>query len=248
MTSRMKLLAVMGVMSLGIGCGEAATNPLAPPESGSAVVLCNDELAPCDQPLDPVAPDPGYVVVNPCAECSGAPIIYSTKVVVAVDAAGTITGHSEMEAWGNSYNITMAVGGSIPGGQSWSSPTVSDGYSSGLFTVSGGSTRFSARSPVAILATGQRCGLTATGYGTFKAEIKAPITGLTWRQQSKWDQATPVLQKACTDTSTPPTEVDVPNPVGGGSNDPTIRSEMIPCWDHYLVTNGIWYYQYTWCG
>lgn len=245
--NRMKWLAVLGVVSLGIGCAEASTNPLPPPESGSTVELCNSELTPCDNPIDPGAANPGFVEVNPCVGCSGAPIIYSTRVVVAIDANGTITGHSEMEAWGNAYLITMSVGGSIPGGQTWTSPTVSDGYSSGLFTLGGASTRFSARSPVAILATGQKCGLTATGFGTFKAEIRAPVTGLTWRSQTKSDQATPVVQKPCTDDAAP-REVDVPSANGGGGSDPTIRSELIPCWDHYLIINGNWYYQYTWCG
>lgn len=246
MTSRMKLLAVLGVMSVGIGCAEAATNPLAPPESGSAIVLCNSELSPCDAPIDPVAPDPGSVVVNPCAECSGAPIILSTKAVVAIDAAGTITGQSEMEAWGNAYNITMTVGGSIPGGQSWTSPPVGDGYSSGLFTLGGASTRFSVRSPVAILATGQKCGLTATGYGTFKAEIRAPVTGLTWRQQTKSTQATPVLQIACADDTTP-REVAVPSDPAGGGYDPIGRTELPTCWDYYWVSGNSWTYLYRIC-
>lgn len=247
MQRRLKWLAVAGVVSLVTGCADAATNPLTPPASGSSVVLCTEDAAPCDSPIDPGSPDPGYVEENPCAECSGAPIIQSTRVVVEIDAAGTITGYSEMEAWGNAYTITMSVGGSIPGGPSWTSPTVINSYSSGGVTIGGLSTRMSARSPVAILATGQKCGLTATGYATFKAEIKSLGGGSTWRSQSRSDQARPVLQKACTDDPAPQ-EVDVPNANGGGGSDPTIRSELIPCWDHYLIINGNWYYQYTWCG
>ncbi|MCY7378934.1 MAG: hypothetical protein LH467_06280 [Gemmatimonadaceae bacterium] len=246
MTRRKKWLAVFAVLSLVAGCAEAATNPLAPPESGSTVALCNSELTPCDSPVDPLAPDPGIVQENPCAGCTGAPNIESTRVVVEIDAAGTITGYSEMQAWGNAYTITMSVGGSIPGGQSWTSPTVSNSYSSGLFTIGGLSTRMSARSPVAILATGQKCGLTATGYATFRAEIKALGSGNAWRSHSKSDQARPVLQKACTD-ETPPKEVDVPSPGAGGDRDPTILSESPPCWDHYLIISGTWYYQYTAC-
>ena len=246
MTRTMKWLAVFGVLSLVAGCAEAATNPLAPPASGSTVVLCNEELAPCDSPINPPSPNPGYVEENPCAECSGDPTIGSTRVVVEIDGAGTITGHSEMEGWGNAFTITMTVGGSIPGGQSWTSPTVSNSYSSGLITIGGFSTRLSARSPIAIVATGQTCGLTATGYATFKAEIKALGGGYTWRSHSKSENARPVLQKACA-TETTPTEVDVPSEGAGGGYDPSSRSELMICWDHYLVTAGVWTYLYTWC-
>lgn len=243
MTRRTKWPAVFAVLSLVAGCADAATNPLAPPKSGSTVVLCNSELTPCDSPFDPVPADPAPVQENPCAECTGDPIIGSTRVVVEIDAAGTITGHSEMEGWGNAFTITMTVGGSLPGGQSWTSPTVSNSYSSGLITIGGFSTRFSARSPVAVLATGQKCGLTATGYATFKAEIRVPASGLVWRSHSQSDQARPVQQTACVE-ETKPKEADVPNPGGGG--DPTGLSESV-CWDHYLIINSTWFYQYTWC-
>ena len=246
MTRRIKWIAVFGVLSLAAGCTDAATNPLAPPASGSSVELCNTELAPCDSPIAPQLPNPGYVEENPCAECSGDPTIGSTRVVVEIDGAGTITGHSEMEGWGNAYTITMAVSGSIPSGQTWTSPTVSNSYSSGLITIGGLSTRLSARSPVAIVATGQKCGLTATGYATFKAEIKALGSGNTWRSHSRSDQARPVVQKACTDDTTP-REVAVPSDGAGGGYDPTGRTELPTCWDYYWVSGNSWTYLYTTC-
>ena len=241
-------LGLLGVLALVVGCAEAATNPLAPPAAGNAVVLCNAELAPCDDGSigSTPPPDPGYVEVNPCAECSGAPIIESTKVVLAIDDGGTVFGHSEMLAWGNAYTITMTVGGSISSGRSWNSPTVSDSYASGLLTLGGLSTRMAARSPQASVATGQTCGLTATGYATFAAEIKMLGGGRTWRVAGKSEQARDIVQKACATDA--PREVDVPSEGAGGGGEPISRSDSIPCWDHYLVTNGVWYYQYTWCG
>lgn len=238
---------LLGVLALVVGCAEGATSPLASPASGTAIVLCNEELAPCDDGVigSTPPPDPGYVEVNPCAECTGAPIIESTRVVLGIDAAGTISGHSEMQAWGNAYTITMTVGGSIPSGQRWNSPTVSDSYSSGLFTLGGFSTRMSARSPEASVATGQTCGLTATGYATFKAEIKTLGGGQTWRLAIKSEQARDVVQKAC--ASDAPEEMVVPSDGAGGGNDPTTRADLRPCWDYYLLINGIWNYQYTFC-
>lgn len=243
MTRRMMWLGLFGVLSLVAGCAEAATDPLAPPASGSAVVLCNEDAAPCADGGTP--PDPGYVEENPCAGCSGAPIIESTRVVVEIDAAGTITGHSEMQAWGNAYSITMTVSGSVPSGRTWTSPTVSDSYSSGLFTIGGFSTRMSARSPVASVATGQTCGLTATGFASFRAEIKTLGGGQTWRSSSRSEQAQAVNQKACEPETT--REVDVPSDGAGGGSDPIGRSELTICWDHYSVTGNVWTYLYTWC-
>lgn len=247
MTKVTMRLGLFGVLALVIGCGEAATNPLAPPETAGTLTMCDDNSVQCDgRPSDPAdpPPDPSYVEENPCAGCSGAPIIQSTRAVVEIDAGGVISGSSQMEAWGNAYTISMSVSGSLASGRSWSSPTVSDSYSSGLFTIGGISTHLSARSPIASVATGQTCGLTATGFASFKAEIRVPPGVVTWRSSSRAEQAPTVYQAPC--PNDPPRPVDLPKNTDGGGDREFLTDQAV-CWDRYYVSGDSWTYMYTWC-
>ncbi|MEO7712151.1 MAG: hypothetical protein ABIV10_04475 [Gemmatimonadaceae bacterium] len=247
MTKLTMRVGLFGVLAMVIGCSEAATNPLAPPETAGTVVTCDDPSLPCDdKPTDPSLPpaDDSYVEENPCAGCSGAPNIQSTRAVVEVDAAGTIRGYARMEAWGNAYSISMSVSGSLLSGRSWSSPTVSDSYASGLLTIGGLSTHLTAISPVASVATGQTCGLTATGFASFRAEIKTLGGYHTWRASSRAEQAPIVYQAPCPNDPLRP--VDLPRSTDGGGGR-TLQTDQAVCWDRYLVEGDSWTYMYTWC-
>lgn len=247
MTKWTMRLGLFGVLALVVGCGEAATNPLAPPESVGKLVMCDDYSVQCDErPTDPGTPpaDRSYVEENPCAGCSGAPNIESTRAVVEIDAGGVISGYSQMEAWGNAYAISMSVTGSLLSGRSWSSPTVSDSYASGLLTIGGFSTHLSARSPIASVATGQTCGLTATGFASFKAEIKTLGGGQTWRSSSRSEQAPTVYQVPCPNEPLRP--VDLPRDAESGG-DRRFQTDQAVCWDRYFVIGDSWTYMYTWC-
>ncbi len=247
MTNWTLRVALSGVLALTVGCGEAATNPLVPPESVGKVVLCDDYSVLCEgRPTDPVAPpaDQSYVEENPCDGCSGAPNIQSTRAVAEIDPAGVISGYSQMEAWGNAYAITMSVSGSLLSGRTWTSPTVSDSYASGLLTIGGLSTHLSARSPIASVATGQTCGLTATGFASYKAEIKTLGGYTTWRSASRAEQAPAVYQVRCPNDPTRP--VDLPRDTDGGG-DRRLQTDQAVCWDRYYVSGDSWTYMYTWC-
>lgn len=228
---------LFGACIIALGCGEAASSPLHPTVVPKRYLgPCDDGSEACTPPGDSTPPAPDYVEESECAECTGVPAAWDTRAIVDLIPGGDVKGTAAMSYFGNSYVVAMSVEGQKDG-QLFSTPTVSNEYTSGVAPSNG-----FAQSPVARVSTFQSCGLVATGTGTFKAIIANPTNNVTWRSTSRTIQSPQVFQEPC--PGDPPRYIDKAK--SGGVKDGMKQTDQV-CWDRFFVSGDSRTYMYTWC-